>query len=230
LEFSRECLEVLGPLREYKAISSDLNGCSDVSANLPRTLLILDECPEYGLNANLLVIGLFMSRDVRHQNPLNLEVLIVFRRHPVSLGSAIHRDELFEMIPPVGSRSQTEPVPDGHLTHNAFEGNRGNVMAFVHDNEPVRLGDFAQIFATSKALGHREVDGALRLVAAAAKLTNLLGGHSEMFAETFSPLLDKGLPVHHDQRGETAVGDHSACDHGLAGTWRRHEYTKTMVY
>ena len=45
------------------------------AANAPH----LDECPEYGLNAQLLVTGLFMAGDVRRKNSLNAELLIVVR-------------------------------------------------------------------------------------------------------------------------------------------------------
>ena len=228
MEFAGECFEVLRPLRQHKAVSLDLDGSSNVTADLSRALLVLDEGAEYGLNAQLLVTGLLMTGGVRHKYPLNPEVLIVVRCHPVSLRSAIHRDELFEMIPPVGSRGQTEPVPYRHLTHDTLEGDRGDVMALVDNDEAIRLGDFAQILPTSEALCHRDVDGALCLVAAAAELTDLLGGHPEVLSETFSPLLDQRLPIDHYECGELAVGDDSAGDHGLARTWGRHEYTEMM--
>ena len=163
-----------------------------------------------------------------HKYPLNPEALIVVRCHPVSLSSAIHRDELLEMIPPVGSRGQSEPVPYRHLTNDALEGDGRNVMALVDNDEAIRLGDFAQIFPSSEALCHRDIDGALCLVATATKLTDLLCGHPEVLSETLSPLLDQRLPIDHYECGEPAVGDDSAGDHGLARTWRRHEYTEIM--
>ena len=125
---------MLGPLREHETVPPGLNGCSDVTADLPRTLLIFDESPEYGLNAYLLVVGLFMAGGVRDKNLLNPEVLVMVRRHPISLRSAIHRDEPFEMISPVGGRCQAEPMTYWHFTHDALKSDRGDVMTLVDDD------------------------------------------------------------------------------------------------
>ena len=119
-------------------------------------------------------------------------------------------------------------MPYRHLTNDTLEGDCWDVMALVDNDEAIRLGDFAQVFATSKALCHRDIDGAFCLVAATTKLTKLLGGHPEVLSETFSPLLDQGLPIDHYECGEMAVGDNSAGDHGLARTWRRHKYTEVV--
>ena len=202
MEFARECFEVLRPLCKHEAISLDLDGSSDVTADLSRALIIFDEGPKYGLNTQLLVTGLLMAGGVRHKYSLDPEVLIVVRCHPVSLSSAIHRDELFKMIPPVGGRGQTEPVSHRHLTHDTLEGDRGDVMALIDDDEAIRLGDLPYVLPTSEALRHRDIDGALRLVAAAAKLTDLLGGNPKVLSETVSPLLDQGLPIDHYECGE----------------------------
>ncbi len=101
-------------------------------------------------------------------------------------------------------------------------------MTLVNYDEAVRLSDFGQIFTTSEALCHRDIDGALCLVAAAAELTDLLCGHPEVLSETLTPLLDQRLPIDHYECGELAVGNDSAGDHGLTRTWRRHEYTEMM--
>jgi len=77
-----------------------------------------------------------------------------------------------------------------HLADNPLEGNGGNVVAFVDHNEPVRPTDFAQVVPTSKRLRHGDVDDSLCLVSAAAELTDLLGGDTEVFGEAISPLLD----------------------------------------
>jgi len=115
-----------------------------------------------------------------------------------------------------------------HLTNDTLEGDRWDVMALVDNDEAIRLGNFAQVFPTSEALCHRDINGALCLVAATTKLTDLLGGHPEVLSETFSPLLDQGLPIDHYECGEPAMGDHCAGDHGLTRTWRCHQYTVIM--
>ena len=48
-----------------------------------------------------------MGGGVREKYPFDPEVLIGVRCHPISLCSAVHRDEFFEMIPSIGSRGQT---------------------------------------------------------------------------------------------------------------------------
>ena len=101
-------------------------------------------------------------------------------------------------------------------------------MALVDDDEAIRLGDLPYVLPSSEALCHRDVDGTLRLVAAAAKLTDLLGGHPEVLSETVSPLLDQGLPIDHYECGEPAMRDDSAGDHRLARAWGCHEYTEMM--
>ena len=64
MEFARECFEVLRPLCEHEAISLNLDGSSDVTADLPRAFIVFDEAPEYGLNTQLLVNGLLMAGGV----------------------------------------------------------------------------------------------------------------------------------------------------------------------
>ena len=132
------------------------------------------------------------------------------------------------MIPTVGSRGQTEPVSYRHLTNNTLERHRRDVMTLVDNDEAVHLGDFAQVFTTSEALCHRDIDGALCLVAAAAELTDLLCSHPKVLCETLSPLLDQRLPIDHYERRELTVGNDSAGDHGLTRTWRRHEHAEMM--
>ena len=119
------------------------------------------------------------------------------------------------MIPPIGSRRQTQPVSNGHFADNALEGHRGNVMTFVDHDQPVWLGDFCEIVPSGQALRHRNVDDALRLVPATSELTDLLGGHPEVLAETVSPLFHERLPIHHYKRRNTAVGDDCARNDGL---------------
>ena len=61
MEFARQCFEVLRPLREHEAISLDLDGSSDVTADLSRALIVFDEAPEHALNTQLLVTRLLMG-------------------------------------------------------------------------------------------------------------------------------------------------------------------------
>ncbi len=84
------------------------------------------------------------------------------------------------------------PEDLSHFTHGALKGDREDMITLVDDDEARRLCDFAQILPTGEALRHRDVDGALRFVAAPTKLTDLLGADSEVLSKALSPLLDEG--------------------------------------
>ena len=122
-------------------------------------------------------------------------------------------DQIIEAVPAVGGRGEAEPVACRDGSNCSLEGSRGNVVALVHDHEPV-TGELAGQFGPpGEGLQRDDVDGARELRASAAQLPGL---DPQEFLDLIAPLLGQGLAVHQNQRVEASTGDGRGGHDGLA--------------
>ena len=81
----------------------------------------------------------------------------------------------------------------GDLAHGTFEGDCGDVVAFVDDDEPVAGGEFGEVGAPGEALDHRDVHDVAGAVTAAADLADLLAVSPRWLASWFRHCSTSGL-------------------------------------
>jgi hypothetical protein len=89
-------------------------------------------------------------------------------------------------------------------------------VALVDDHQPIAGGERCEVVAAGEALGHGQVDDRGLVVAAAAKLPDLVGRQAELLLQARTPLLQQGLAIHDHQGGLTMLGEERARHHGLS--------------
>lgn len=90
--------------------------------------------------------------------------------HGMSYRSQLQSDQVVELVAPVGGRGEPEPAAGRDLFDGVCEPGRGNVVAFVDDDEAVIGGENGDVVAAGEGLQHRHVYGAADLRATATEL------------------------------------------------------------
>ena len=79
-------------------------------------------------------------------------------------------------------------------------------MALVDNHQSVPATQLRKVLTAGQGLSGGYVDQSLRLAAATANLSDLLGIEFQMLGQAISPLLDEGLAVHYDECGDPGGG------------------------
>ena len=136
--------------------------------------------------------------------------------HAMPDGAALHEDDRMMTVFADRRGSEAEQVAGFHLTQDLLETERGEVMAFVHDEvavvgHAVEHGAFAV-----QALDDGDVHSSRELVLAAAEMADVARINVEEHGEPFAPLVQQLPAMHEHERIDTAGGDHLCGDDGLA--------------
>jgi hypothetical protein len=123
-------------------------------------------------------------------------------------------NELVETVTPVGGRRQAYPPPRSDLTGGILERRGGQMMALVHEDQPVAGGQLRHVLATGQRLQGDDVDDSTQRRSASAELAC---ANAEDVPDPTSPLVRQGLAVHQDQRRDAMLGDQRATHDRLTG-------------
>src|SRR6266545_6247895 len=63
----------------------------------------------------------------------------------VSYRAELQRDQIVELVATIGGRGETKPAASGDLLDGVLEGGGGNVVALVHDDQPVATGEILDV-------------------------------------------------------------------------------------
>ena len=143
-------------------------------------------------------------------------------------GTAVHGHQRLEAVAPVGGGGEPDPTAHRDLADCLFEGDGGDVVALIHDHQPVAGGELCDVVPAGEALDSSDVDDAPGPGASTAELADLLRGQVEVADEAGAPLLDERLAVDDDQRWHVVAGDEGTADEGLARAGRCHEHSEIV--
>ena len=206
-------VEMLGPSCEYQAVAPSARCRSDVVANGYGAGPVLDHAAERLLYVLAIVVRLMVC--LMHDQVEGSKRRAFVEAHGVADGSAIHRHQYLETVPPVRRRGESEPMAHRYLAHDSFECHRRDMVAFVDDHEAVASCEVGDVVVTGEALDHREVDHAGRPFTSTTDLANLLRVEIEVRQHSIPPLFDERLPVHNHESGRSAPSQDGTTDHGL---------------
>ncbi len=98
----------------------------------------------------------------------------------------MQRDQVVELVAAVGRCGQSQPASGGDLRDGVRERCRWHVVAFVHDDEAVRLGPRSRVVISGQGLQGGDVQDAGGLGPATTALSGL---DAKEFSQTGAPLL-----------------------------------------
>jgi hypothetical protein len=209
------------PLGQDKRITAPSLRFDDVSADLSRAIIVVNDPAEGLLNTEVQAIEFSVVRLVHNQVESERRSPRVLFRRVVSDGAAVHRDHALQSIPAIRGRSQTEPSSCWNLPNASLERDGRYVMTLVDHHESVFGSQLLEIFPAGETLNHSEIDFANLTVPTAAQLTDFLCRQAEVGGESISPLIDERFAINNHESRHIVMGDHRAGEHRLSrARWR----------
>jgi hypothetical protein len=177
-------VDVAGPLGQDQAVPATFEGSGDVSGHLPGPRLVgdqgaVDRCDSAGSGR----VGSTAVSEHRGMHDQHRFGSVLGRgatecagrdcAHRVPNRPGLQRDEIVELVSPIGGGRQAEPASRRDLSDRVLERRGGDVVTFVDHHQPVPASQRCDVLAVGKGLQRRDVDGAPGLRAPAAELSRL---------------------------------------------------------
>ncbi len=101
-------------------------------------------------------------------------------------------DQVIELVAAVRGGGEPEPAAGRDLLDGVLERRSGDVVALVHDDQPIAAGELLDVGLAGQCLQHRDIDHPTGFAATAAELA---GRDTQQVADAGPPLVGQGLAV-----------------------------------
>jgi hypothetical protein len=143
-------------------------------------------------------------------------------------GPALHVDDRLVPVAAVRRGGEACDVPRLHLAHDALEGSRGQVVAFVDDHVTVGRDDVVDGPIAHEALEHGHVEASGGRPLPATDLPNRLRRRPEEQRELRHPLIEQRLTMHQDERASVTCRSEVGADDRLPHAGWGDEHAEVM--